>query len=212
MKDPENANRIAALAPNYLGFIFYEKSPRFVDRSIPLQNKNIRKTGVFVDASAAFIFEMVKEHELSAVQLHGKETVHFCKSLKNVFLEGGQEVDLIKVFSVGEAFDFEALKPYENEVDFFLFDTKGKNRGGNGIRFNWEIMKKYDSATPFFLSGGIGPEDLPQIKELYRFFEEQGRAKLFYAIDVNSKFEVSPGLKNEEQLSSFKRALLKEKY
>ena len=210
MKDPKNAKKVAALQPDYMGFIFYEKSPRSVTQEFLLQDKNIRKTGVFVDASEAFILEKVKKHELAAVQLHGNESPEFCRSLKNDIFEAGLEVQLIKVFSVGEDFDFEQLKAFENEVDFFLFDTKGKNKGGNGISFNWDILKNYDSATPFFLSGGIGPEDLPQIKDLYGFFSKQGKENLFYGLDVNSRFEISPGLKNEEQLKIFRDELLKE--
>ena len=212
MKDPENVKKIAALAPDYMGLIFYEKSPRFVEQQILLEDENIKKTGVFVDASEAYILEKVKDFDLSAVQLHGKESPGFCRGLKNVLLEAGLEIELIKVFSVGENFNFEQLKAYESIVNFFLFDTKGKDRGGNGISFDWEIMKNYNSATPFFLSGGIGPEDLPQIKDLYSFFRKNGKANLFYALDVNSRFEVSPGLKNEEQLRTFRSQLLEEKY
>ena len=210
MKDPQNAEKVAALQPDYMGLIFYDKSPRYVTQEILLVDKKIRKTGVFVDAAEAYILEKVEEYDLAAVQLHGNESPEFCRSLKNDIFEAGLEVQLIKVFSVGEDFDFELLKAYENEVDFFLFDTKGKNRGGNGSSFNWEIMKKYDSATPFFLSGGIGPEDLPQIKVLYSFFRKKGKDNPFYGLDVNSRFEISPGLKNEEQLKTFRDQLLKE--
>ncbi|MGB7841892.1 MAG: phosphoribosylanthranilate isomerase [Salinimicrobium sp.] len=211
MKNPENIKKIAALAPDYLGFIFYEKSPRYVKDEILLQEEKIKKVGVFVDASEAYILKKLEKYGLSAVQLHGNESPEFCRGLKKAILERNLKAELIKVFSVGEDFDFELLKVYEKEVDFFLFDTKGRNRGGNGISFNWEILKKYNSATPFFLSGGIGPESLQQIKDLYTFFRENGKENLFYALDVNSRFEVSPGLKNVEQLSTFKRQLLEQK-
>ncbi|MGB7787073.1 MAG: phosphoribosylanthranilate isomerase [Salinimicrobium sp.] len=211
MKDPGNVKKIAALAPDYLGFIFYERSPRFVEEVILLQDEKIRKTGVFVDASEDFILEKLVKYGLSAVQLHGDESPQVCRGLKNAILERNLKVELIKVFSVGEDFNFDLLRSYEKEVDFFLFDTKGKNKGGNGVSFNWEILKNYNSDIPFFLSGGIGPQDLPQIKELYSYFSKNGRKNLFYALDVNSRFELSPGLKNEEQLRTFKNELLEEK-
>lgn len=207
MRDPRNIQEIASLHPDYLGLIFYEASPRFVKDEIENLAKEIKKTGVFVNASEEYILEKVQKYDLSAVQLHGEESAEFCRSLKNAISGTGKKVELIKVFGVKEEINFRVLDAYEGVVDLFLFDTKGKNKGGNGITFNWEVLKKYSSPTPFFLSGGIGSEDVSEIKELYRHFEKNDKANLFYGIDVNSRFETAPGLKNAEKLKTFRKAL-----
>jgi phosphoribosylanthranilate isomerase len=113
-------------------------------------------------------------------------------------------VKVIKVFSIKDTFDFSVLKPYEDVCDFFLFDTKGKLPGGNGYTFNWDILKKYPSTKPYFLSGGIGLDQIENLKE----FQKNDASKYCYAIDVNSKFEIKPGLKNIELLKEFKNNLL----
>lgn len=205
MKHPVNIREVAELVPDYMGFIFYEKTPRFFDAEIPEIPEGIKKTGVFVNADIAFILEKLEKHQLQAVQLHGAESAEFCKRLKEQTLEN--EIELIKVFSVKDDFDFDKLKEYEGLVDFFLFDTKGKNKGGNGVSFNWEILKEYPSITPFFLSGGIGLEEAEEIKELSDFFRKKGKEKLFYAVDVNSRFEDEPGLKDVEELKEFKNKI-----
>ncbi|KQO21545.1 N-(5'-phosphoribosyl)anthranilate isomerase [Flavobacterium sp. Leaf82] len=195
MKYPENILEVGALLPDYMGFIFYEKSARYFTGTIPELIKTIKKTGVFVNESVENIIEKIKQHNLQAVQLHGDESVEYCKELKNKI---SKKVEIIKVFSVGDDFDFEVLKPFENVCDYFLFDTKGKLPGGNGTTFDWKILKNYKSDKPFFLSGGIGIEEIAAIKNL----------KLpVYAIDVNSKFEIESGLKNKNLLTNFKRKL-----
>jgi phosphoribosylanthranilate isomerase len=195
MKYPENILEVGALLPDYMGFILYEKSARYFTGTIPELIKTIKKTGVFVNETVENIIEKIKQHNLQAVQLHGDESVEYCEELKNKI---NREVEIIKVFSVGDDFDFEVLKPFENVSDYFLFDTKGKLPGGNGTTFDWKILKNYKSDKPFFLSGGIGIEEIAAIKNL----------KLpVYAIDVNSKFEIEPGLKNKKLLTNFKRKL-----
>lgn len=191
MKFPENIQQIAALQPEYLGFIFFEKSPRNFDAVIPKIDQDIKKTGVFVDASLEFVLEKVSRHQLQAVQLHGKETPEFCATLK------AEGLEVIKVFSVKDSFDFSLLEQYEGKVNFFLFDTKGKAKGGNGIIFDWKILENYPSKTPFFLSGGIGLVEIGRL-------EEFDFPKTFYGIDVNSRFEAKPGLKNVENLKGLK--------
>lgn len=198
MKQPENIQEVSAFAPNYLGFIFFEKSPRNFDAVIPEVSPEIKKTGVFVDASSEFILKKVRKHDLQAVQLHGNESPELCAVLKE---EG---IEVIKVFSVKDSFDFSILQPYEGKVDFFLFDTKGKARGGNGIIFDWEILRNYPSKTPFFLSGGLGLEEVVKLQE-FDFPET------FYGIDVNSRFEVEPGFKNIEDLKKLKTYLYQER-
>src|SRR5690606_41924088 len=114
---------------------------------------------------------------------------------------------IIKVFSIKEEFDFRALEEFEEIADYFLFDTKGENKGGNGYTFNWDILRDYPSTKPFFLSGGIGDDSLKEIRSLMEFFNENGKAGLLYAIDVNSKFEISPGVKDIKMLEKFNAEL-----
>ena len=195
MKFHENIEQVASLKPDYMGFIFFEKSPRNFDAEIPEMDKGIKKTGVFVDASLDFVLEKVKKNQLQAVQLHGKESPEFCAALKV------EDLEIIKVFSVKDSFDFSNLQQYEGKVDFFLFDTKGKAKGGNGVAFDWEVLKKYPSETPFFLSGGIGLEEVGRLKD-FEF------PKTFYGIDVNSRFELEPGFKNLETLKELRKTII----
>ncbi len=199
MKFSNNIVSVAALQPDYLGFIFYTKSKRNFEGEIPKTSEKLKRTGVFVDASKEFILEKVKQYDLKAIQLHGAESPQFCKELLN------SEVEIIKVFSVGEKFNFDALQAYEDVCNYFLFDTKGKNKGGNGIVFNWKLLKNYTLKKQYFLSGGIGLEELDKLKE---FFNTKA-SKYCYAIDVNSKFEIEPGLKDVKKLIKFKQSLEK---
>ena len=208
MKDPENMLALEMLAPDYMGLIFYDKSPRFFDAALQQDHLKMKKTGVFVDASEEFILKKIEKYNLDALQLHGHESSEFCLNLKKKLSEENKQPELIKVFSIKEEFDFDVLQPYENVVDYFLFDTKGKNKGGNGINFNWEVLKKYPSTTPFFLSGGIGLEEVSAIKELQQFFTKENKEELFYAVDLNSRFETAPGLKDTEKLKIFRDRLM----
>ena len=188
MKYHENILEVSQLLPDYLGFIFYEKSSRFFDGEILEIPSSIKKVGVFVNARLMEINGKIKKYDLDLIQLHGDETPEFCENLKQ------DKIEIIKVFSVDDNFDFEVLNQYENVCDYFLFDTKGKLHGGNGITFNWQILEKYKSKKPLFLSGGIGIDEIEKIKTL----------KLpIFAIDVNSKFEIEPGLKNKQLLQEF---------
>ncbi|MBT8324599.1 MAG: phosphoribosylanthranilate isomerase [Winogradskyella sp.] len=197
MKYPDNILEVAQLNPDYLGFIFYDQSARFVKEHLPLLPPTIKKVGVFVNARLESVIKHVKIHSLQAVQLHGNESPEFCFALNN------ESVEIIKVFSVDESFNFDILKNYETVCDYFLFDTKGKLPGGNGYSFNWEILKKYPSTKPYFLSGGIGIEEIKTLKE----FKSNPASTYCYAIDVNSKFELKPGLKDIEQLKLIKELL-----
>ena len=204
MQQPGNMIQVAELEPDYMGFIFYDKSPRYFEDELPEIPAEIKKTGVFVNAGIDEILEKVAKYHLNAVQLHGDETAGFCKDLKIELQKPGNTPELIKVFSVGEIFDFQELKAFEGIVDYFLFDTKTDLRGGSGKEFNWQILKEYPSNTPFFLSGGIGPEHGKAIAELKNHFFRIGKPALLYAIDVNSKFELKPGLKKLKELKDFK--------
>lgn len=195
MREPNNIAALCALQPDYMGFIFWAPSSRYVNEITPKLDKSIKKTGVFVDASVDYIQSSINTHQLQAVQLHGEETPAYCQLIQNF------GVEVIKAFSVKDTFNFSLLEAYENSCDFYLFDTKGALPGGNGYAFDWSILKKYPSQKPFFLSGGIGLENTQEIKELLN------TALPLHAIDVNSKFEVSPGLKKIEELKQFKKEL-----
>lgn len=197
MKYQDNIKEVAALQPDYLGFIFYDKSARYFQDDMPEISQTIKKVGVFVDAELQEVIKTSKKHKLNAVQLHGAESPEYCKDLKS------QNLEIIKVFSVKNQFNFDHLKPYELVCDYYLFDTKGKLPGGNGYTFDWNILEDYPSTKPYFLSGGIGLDEIENIKA----FLKSDASIYCYAIDVNSKFEREPGLKNIEKLKEFKSHL-----
>lgn len=192
MKNPENIAVVSELQPDFMGFIFWESSPRFFSGAMPQISKSIQKVGVFVNAELAEIQNKIKQYQLDLVQLHGNETADFCQTLQQT------PVKVIKAFSVGIGFDFVELVAYESAVDYFLLDTKGAAPGGNGQSFDWEILNKYVSQKPLFLSGGIGIDSIENIKKL--------NIPIF-AIDVNSRFETRPGYKNSALLQQFKSQL-----
>ncbi len=197
MKYQDNINDVASLQPDYLGFIFHQASPRNFTGGIPKLSESIEKVGVFVDEKVEFISRQIEKHKLSVIQLHGHESPETCRLLKS------SGIKVIKVFSIKNEFEFSILEPYEKVCDYFLFDTKGKLPGGNGYTFDWSVLHNYPSTKPFFLSGGIG---LKQVEKLHEF-KNSPASKYCYAIDVNSKFEVEPGIKNIELLKEFKSQL-----
>ncbi|MDB5012372.1 MAG: N-(5-phosphoribosyl)anthranilate isomerase [Daejeonella sp.] len=190
MKYPDNIRDLALLSPDYIGFIFYAKSKRFVDeideqilKNIPLSTK---KTGVFVNENASVILNQIKKYQLQAIQLHGSETPDTCLKIA----ESGVEV--IKAFGIDDAFDFNELLPYLDAVNYFLFDTKTKAHGGSGLSFDWQVLEKYKFLKPYFLSGGLGLENLDKVLEL--------NDDRLYAVDLNSCFESEPAKKDIEKL------------
>ncbi|WP_343487861.1 phosphoribosylanthranilate isomerase [Allomuricauda sp. d1] len=192
-----NPVEVETLQPDYMGFIFWKKSPRYLDGVLPSISRKIKRVGVFVDASVEEILQKVTKYGLQLVQLHGQESPQVCNQLKNL------GIGVVKVFYVGDTFDFSLLEPYEDACDYYLFDTKGKLPGGNGYAFDWEVLENYPSTKPFFLSGGIGLENIDDVLTfLYR-----PESKYCHAIDVNSKFETKPGLKDIERLKEFKKRL-----
>ena len=201
MKYPDNIEKVAALQPDYLGFIFYEKSPRNFDTEIPKIATNIKKVGVFVDASIEFILEKIDRFNFNALQLHGNESPEYCKQLKMELNNHPKPIKIWKVFSIKDEFDFDILRSYERIVDYFLFDTKGKAKGGNGYTFDWSVLNEYNSSTPFILSGGIGLDEIHKVKEILK------SDLPIYAIDVNSKFEIQPGQKDIGNIKKFKKLL-----
>lgn len=190
MRDTANLAELLELKPDFIGFIFYDKSPRFVGEALDeefVKNipKPIKKVGVFVNANPDFILRNVKKYDLQFVQLHGHETPDFCRTLK---MRGA---NIIKAFSVDENFNFATLNNYKPHCDFFLFDAKGTQPGGNGITFNWDVLKRYDNDKPFFLSGGLSLENIEEVSKL---------ENAIFGLDVNSKFETAPALKDIEKL------------
>ena len=195
-----NTLEVAVLQPDYLGFIFYSKSPRdFEGLEIPSIPVGIKKVGVFVDAEYAFAKACIEKYKLDVVQLHGNESPEYIVALKEKLTT--KDVQWWKVFGIKDTFDFEKLTSYKGLVDAFLFDTKGKEKGGNGYTFDWRVLGNYTSKTPIILSGGIGLEELEKIKVIF------ATDLPIMALDVNSRFEVEPGLKDIEKLEKFKEAI-----
>jgi phosphoribosylanthranilate isomerase len=191
MKFTANREAVEKLSVDFLGFIFYPKSKRFVGENTDpgLFTSAKTKVAVFVDENAFEILGLAKNFGFDYVQLHGKENPKTCQLLKK------QGLKVIKAFNLNEEFDFSMLKAFEKSVDYFLFDTKSDLPGGSGKKFNWEILKKYQGKVPFFLSGGIGPDDAEEIKQLEH--------PQLFGIDLNSGFEDEPGLKNIEKIKTF---------
>jgi phosphoribosylanthranilate isomerase len=189
LRDPQNIEQVAALTPDYMGFIFYGPSPRFV-ADMPVETLNalpssVIKTAVFVNESTENIHTLIDQFKFDAIQLHGNESPEFCAEFKG-------KVKVLKAFGLNDTFYFEQLEVYVDKVDFFLFDTKTDIHGGSGKTFNWGILDKYKLDVPFFLSGGISLDNLAAIKKIDH--------PQFYGVDLNSRFETAPGLKNIEKL------------
>jgi len=210
MREVENIQSLLTLKPDFIGFIFYKKSKRYVV-DFPQVNfpKGIKKVGVFVNENIEVILGKVNQYQLNVVQLHGNETPEYCYNLKlnNGHLERSrkivsesQSIEIIKAFSVDKNFSFNLTKPYENSCDYFLFDTKGINYGGNGIKFNWEILQNYRGKVPFLLSGGVTKNDVESIRKIDH--------PAFEGVDINSGFEIQPGLKNIQEIKEFKNMLI----
>jgi phosphoribosylanthranilate isomerase len=185
MRDHQNIMEVANLMPEYLGFIFYPPSPRFVGDDFKLPTNlppSIKKVGVFVNESNAVILSKSKIVGFDAVQLHGNESAEQGLELK------AHGLTVIKVFSIHDDFDFEETRVYKKAVDYFLFDTKGKLYGGNAQTFNWDVLHRYDQDVPFFLSGGLTPDHVGNLRSILEMN--------IHALDLNSGVEDSPGVKN----------------
>jgi len=194
MRDSGNIGELVKLKPDYIGFIFYQKSKRYVGEQIPdkinrLIPASIQKVGIFVDEPFDTLHEKFRNNQLDLVQLHGNELPDYCERLRAL------NIPVIKAFSVAADFDFETTVPYHPFCNYFLFDTAGDLRGGNGIKFNWEKLDQYMGRKPFFLCGGIQPDDLDEIKKLSH--------SQLHAVDVNSGFEIEPGVKDISKLRLF---------
>jgi phosphoribosylanthranilate isomerase len=225
MRDAENIQAVAALPIDYMGFIFYEKSPRYVTHPNAGRVQNpasVKKVGVFVNEKIEIIVQKVIEYQLEAVQLHGNETNDFIKTLKIGILKKFQQSTevlpshacslmahcaqgkdlgwaIIKSISIFEKNDFEKINDYP-DADFLLLDTKTPQHGGSGQKFDWTLLDGIDFPKPFFLSGGIALEDVEAIKAL--------KINNLYGLDLNSKFEIEPALKDVGKLEKFIRAVV----
>lgn len=202
MREQANIEEVASLNPGYMGFIFYAGSKRYAGNLLPETltaiAPEIKRTGVFVNEQLDQVLEYILKYKLSAIQLHGDESPAYCAEFKAL----GLNTELIKAFGVDETFDFNSLEAYEGVVDYFLFDTRSPDYGGSGQLFSWRLLEKYTMDVPYFLSGGIGPESVAEIKKI--------RDERLFAVDVNSRFELEPGLKNVDQLKEFRNQLFQD--
>jgi len=193
LKYPSNIEELIDLPIDYMGMIFYKKSPRFIDEIFKKEliekiPQTIKKVGVFVNENKELIIENILNYKLNLIQLHGNERPEDC-------LDISHHAKIIKAFQIKTDFNFNLLEPYIPFVDYFLFDTATENFGGSGQTFNWQILKHYSYNIPFFLSGGIDENHAEEINKL--------RFPKLAAVDINSKFEISPGLKNISKIKQF---------
>lgn len=189
LKHPDNIKAIAGLAPDYMGFICYAPSPRYAAglqaETLAALPENITKTAVFVNEDAETIAKLTDTYNFDAIQLHGNESAEFCYTFKD-------KVTIIKAFGLDQDFDFEQLNEFTGSVDYFLFDTKTDKHGGSGKTFDWAVLNNYKLDIPFFLSGGLSLENLEEVKTI--------KHPQFYGVDLNSRFEIEPGLKDMNKL------------
>ncbi|GAA4133154.1 phosphoribosylanthranilate isomerase [Sphingobacterium kyonggiense] len=189
MREDENIHQLTQLAIDYIGHIFYPKSARYIaDAKLLNSNPDIKKTGVFVNASLEEITQAIKSYQLHSIQLHGDESVELIQQLNQ------SGVEIIKAFGVNNDFDWNSLEPYLNHIDYLLFDSKSSQYGGTGERFNWEKLIEYPYDKPYFLSGGLSLENIQEAVE----FEDSR----LIGLDLNSRFEISPGLKDIEKIKA----------
>ncbi|SMC00508.1 phosphoribosylanthranilate isomerase [Hymenobacter roseosalivarius DSM 11622] len=191
MREATSLAAVAALQPDFLGFIFYPKSSRYVGQELnasSLENlpPGIKKVGVFVNETTDIIRQRVQEFKLNVVQLHGDETPTQCQELRAPGLQ------VMKAFALGGKFDFDTLLPYVPHCDYFLFDTKGEQPGGNGLVFDWQLLRDYALPTPYFLAGGLDVAHAEMLRNL--------QLPGLFAVDLNSRFEVGPGEKDPIRL------------
>jgi phosphoribosylanthranilate isomerase len=205
----DQAVALEAIGVHYIGFIFYAPSKRYVLGNLKLEDLKLfkpdqaKKVGVFVNEPIEELVNIVVAAGLDMVQLHGNEDLAYFEHLKIKLTEVNREqVKLIKVFRVGDKVP--AIEAYQNVADYYLFDTDSKLYGGTGAHFNWELLKGNEIGKPFFLSGGIGPNDLGGIEVM----QKTKAGKTMVALDVNSQFELEPGIKNLEKIKTFIHAFI----
>ena len=191
MRDAENIREVEALGIDLMGFIFYPKSSRYVSERPAYLPTRCKRVGVFVDASADDIIKKIQDFSLDIIQLHGNESPEQISHLLSLT----SHLSIIKAFNIASAADLAATAPYVGLVDYFLFDTKGPSVGGNGEKFDWSVLEAYHGDTHFLLSGGIGPDDAERILDYHH--------PKCIGIDLNSRFEIEPGIKDITKLKTF---------
>ena len=193
MREPKNIEQVAQLGVDMMGFIFYPKSPRYVSYVLARSDadRKVCRVGVFVNDSIPEILDKIHSFSLNAVQMHGNESRELCEQLR----EANGDIKIIKAISVSNAGDIQKYKEFVGSVDYFLFDTKCKTVGGSGQQFDWQVLDEYDGDVPFLLSGGIDPEDAFRIRTFHH--------SQCVGIDLNSRFEIEPGVKDVEKLNKF---------
>ncbi|MBV4356019.1 phosphoribosylanthranilate isomerase [Pinibacter aurantiacus] len=201
MMQPEQVAELESIGATFAGFIFYPKSPRYIFKQMSLLQlkkiKNINKVGVFVNAPVEEVLHMVDECGLHMVQLHGDESPRYCERIADY-------ISVVKAFRLSENDSIEwMIKPYMDVCDMFMFDTMGAGYGGTGKKFDWNQLKNVTIGKPYFLSGGIQPDDVEKLKE----FAKEPSSKALFAVDINSKFEVSPGVKDMQKVKTFIKEL-----
>jgi len=187
MREAENIREAEALGIDWMGFIFWPQSSRYVAERPSYLPTRCKRVGVFVDEQIEQVRQIAEDYALDIIQLHGNESPEYARTLDGR--------TLIKAFNIATADDLAQTRPYEGIVDLFLFDTKGRTVGGNGEKFDWTVLESYQGATPFLLSGGIGPDDAERIRAF--------RHPRCIGIDLNSRFEVSPAFKDIDRLRGF---------
>lgn len=202
LRNPENTTAVLDLGVDMIGHIFYPKSPRFVAQPYPIEQQKAKRVGVFVDADIPFIIERIKAFDLDAIQLHGNETSDEVVDLIFELMKNNiHRLLIIKAIAVETVEDLRKAERYDSFVNYILLDTKTPKHGGSGQKFDWSILSNYNAETPFILSGGIGETDLEDIKNI--------RYEKFIGIDLNSRFELEPALKNIELLKGFVKKIKK---
>ncbi len=195
MRDAENICEVEALGIDLMGFIFWPKSSRYVSERPAYLPTKCKRVGVFVDEDIETLKRIADDYALDFIQLHGHESADYCAQLKGL--------KLIKAISVSGQDDIATYKTYEGLVDYFLFDTKCPSVGGSGQQFDWSVLSAYDGNTPFLLSGGIGPDDAEVLTSHFSPLT----SKKCVGIDLNSRLEIAPGLKDINKLKDFLNAL-----
>jgi len=199
MREPHNIKEVSMLNPDYLGFIFYSKSPRYMDKNPDaIPEINAKRVGVFVNADIETIIKKAREFKLSTIQLHGEESPQICSTITEL----GYEV--FKAFKIDDNINTKIIEEYKDTCSAFLFDTNTKQYGGSGKKFDWKKLDELAGVGKFFLSGGINHDDVDSIKKL--------NYDNLIGIDLNSKFEVEPGVKNVDMLKTFLSKILTESF
>ena len=192
MREADNIREVEALGIDMMGFIFWPKSSRYVSQRPDYLPKRVKRVGVFVDEEPEQVRRLAGEYGLDYIQLHGHEMPEVISYLRTPALPHPR---IIKAFNISTEEDLLQTKPYEGLVDYFLFDAKGKSVGGNGEKFNWDVLEAYQGSKPFLLSGGIGSDDAERVNAFYH--------PKCIGIDLNSRFELTPGLKDIAKLREF---------